>query len=89
MDDLSVPSSSNALVPIEVDPSDTQDTEVTLRHGPGLTMFQFSAVAARPIKWIADKLAADPTRSKSLIEDFLGDNDRRERALDELYAKIV
>jgi hypothetical protein len=85
MEGLPVASPSNALVRIEVDGSDAQDTEVALRRGAGLTMFQFSTLAARPIEWVADKLAVDPTRSKSLIEEFFGDNDRRQKALDELY----
>ncbi|KAJ7803131.1 hypothetical protein B0H14DRAFT_2463894 [Mycena olivaceomarginata] len=85
MEGFPVASLSNALVRIKVDGSDTQDTEVARRHGAGLTMFQFSTLAARPIRWVADRLAADPTRYKSLIEEFFGDNDHRQKALDELY----
>ncbi|KAJ7809547.1 hypothetical protein B0H14DRAFT_1498044 [Mycena olivaceomarginata] len=78
-------SSSNALIPITVDPSDTLDCQVGLRHGAGLSVFQFSAFAARPIQWVVDKFAADPTASKSFIDDFFGHNDTRETALDDLY----
>jgi hypothetical protein len=33
-------------------------------------------IAAKPIEWFTDKLAAEPTRSKSLMEDF---DDRRQQ----------
>ncbi|KAJ7830172.1 hypothetical protein B0H14DRAFT_2593528 [Mycena olivaceomarginata] len=68
------------------DPSDTLDSQAALRHGAGLSVFQFSAFVARPIQWVVDKFATDPTNSLLFIEKFFGHNDNREMTLDGLYA---
>ncbi|KAJ7690604.1 hypothetical protein B0H14DRAFT_849623 [Mycena olivaceomarginata] len=79
MESLPVASSSNALaIRSQVNASDAQDTQVTLRRGAGLSVYQFSAVAARPIKWGSGQnwllipLVPNPSSKISLVTTTSG-----------------
>jgi hypothetical protein len=83
MEVLSSESYSKALARVELS-TEPQENRVTLRHGAGLTMFQFSTLAA--VRWVVEKFTADPTHFTSLIDDCFGDDEYKEKILGDLYA---
>ncbi|KAJ7790259.1 hypothetical protein B0H14DRAFT_2626195 [Mycena olivaceomarginata] len=78
-------STTNSLIQIEGGEALPADDFHMMRRGAGLSMFQFSALAAEHLKWVVEKFAANPARCKLRIEEFFGDHDGREEALDELH----
>ncbi|KAJ7347619.1 hypothetical protein DFH08DRAFT_1002604 [Mycena albidolilacea] len=78
-------STTNALIRIEGGEALPADDFQMMRRGAGLSMFQFSGLAAEHLKWVVEKFAANPTRCQLRIEEFFGDQDGREEALDELH----